>query len=131
MTHRTNLEPVSMPDVLPKVLPSPWIVIEKRMDGSAYQDPLLGLRVIASTFRAQDGKAWLHVSCSRADKLPSWDEMKLVKDLFVGIDRYAYQVFPPKSRYVNFHPHVLHLWSCLDAGPMGEVLPDFAEGGMI
>jgi hypothetical protein len=49
------------------------------------------------------------------------------KELFVGREAEAYQVFPPRSRYVNVCTTALHLWHPLD----GEVLPDFRKGGMI
>jgi hypothetical protein len=37
---------------------------------------------------------------------------------------YAYAVFPPADRYVNIHPHCLHLWARLDGS---AVLPEFSE----
>lgn len=64
---------------------------------------------------------WLHVSASYADRLPTWEDMRAVKETFCGTDREAYIVLPPTERYINDHAFVLHLWCCLD-GPM---LPDF------
>lgn len=79
------------------------------------------LAVICSAQVEADGKRWIHVSCSRADRLPSWKDLRRVKDVFVGVHRKAVQVFPAQSEYVNVHPNVLHLWACLD----GDPLPDF------
>lgn len=63
------------------------------------------LRVIAS-----DGAGWEHVSVSRTDRCPTWDEMCQVKDLFWDEDDCVIQFHPPRSEYVNNHPYCLHLW---------------------
>lgn len=67
-----------------------------------------------------DGKVWRHLSVSvaRPPRLPTWDELRQMKELFLG-DAKAVMVFPSKREYVNDHPHVLHLFS----GP--DELPDF------
>jgi hypothetical protein len=85
-----------------------------------------GLSVIWSVYRELDGRVWLHASMAQRDRVPTWDELKELKDWLIASDRYAYQVLPPISRYVNLHPHVLHLWAVVD-GP--EPLPDFLRGG--
>jgi len=97
-----------------------------------YEDPFLcfrkigdNLAVIASGATEKDGRRWLHVSLSRPSRLPSWEDLREVKDTFIGKDRKAVQVLPPEAEYVNRHPHVLHLWSCFD----GDVLPDFRREG--
>lgn len=89
--------------------------------------PMVALRVICSARLEADGKRWMHVSCSRQDRLPDWQDLRLVKDTFIGRDRLAIQVLPRASEYVNCHPRVLHLWSCLDSDPC----PDFRHEGMI
>lgn len=75
------------------------------------------LQVIAS-----DGLGWEHVSVTWRDgdhyRTPTWDEMCLIKDLFWGLEECVIQYHPPRSRYVNVHPHVLHLWK-----PIGVELP--------
>ena len=73
------------------------------------------LQIIAS-----DQEGWEHVSVSRlkGDDPPSWEEMAFVKDLFWEEEEMAIQYHPPKSRYVNNHPFVLHLWK-----PIGIELP--------
>lgn len=83
------------------------------------------LRVICSAAVYRDGKRWMHVSCSCPSKLPTWDDLKLVKDTFIGPDRVAIQVLPRAAEHVTIHPHVLHLWSCLD----GDPCPDFRDAG--
>jgi hypothetical protein len=69
---------------------------------------LVTLQVIAS-----DGKGWDHVSVvaiSQYQRCPSWEEMCLVKRMFFRDDELVLQFHPPKHRYVNCHPHCLHLW---------------------
>lgn len=65
--------------------------------------------VIAST-----GMGWEHVSVSRKDRAPLWDEMCQVKALFWDDDDCVMQLHPPKADYVNNHSKCLHLWRPLD-----------------
>jgi hypothetical protein len=85
------------------------------------------IKVIVSIDLPPDGRRWIHLSCSHEDRLPNWEELKEVKERFIGEEKTALQVLPPKSRYVNFHPHRLHLWHCLD----GDVVPDFTNNGIL
>ena len=61
---------------------------------------------------ADDGATtgWEHVSCSFANRTPTWDEMARVKGLFWDEEECVVQFHPAKSEYVNRHPHCLHLW---------------------
>lgn len=59
---------------------------------------------------ASDGMGWEHVSVSRMDRCPTWDEMCQVKAMFWGEDDCVVQYHPPRSEYVNNHPRCLHLW---------------------
>ena len=63
------------------------------------------LRIIAS-----DGMGWEHVSVSRKDRCPTWDEMCQVKALFWEPQDCVIQFHPSASEYVNLHPFCLHLW---------------------
>ena len=121
------------------VLPEPWAAnlfperpllfmnIPHPHTSFAYQHVNMPLFVLCSARTENDGKRWMHVSCSRRNRLPSWEELRLVKDTFIGRERKAIQVLPPDSEYVNIHGYVLHLWCCLDVDP----LPDFRQAGMI
>jgi hypothetical protein len=71
-----------------------------------------------------DGKWWLHVSVSHPHKLPTWAELKEVKELFIGRDKKAIQILPNEKEYVNMHPYCLHLFHSDEDG-----LPDFTHGG--
>lgn len=101
-----------------------WALISRASDGAAYQRAD-GLKVIASIAEEEDGKQWLHVSCSRRARLPTYGDMVDVKAIFVGEHREAYQVFARASKHVNLMPFCLHLWCRLD----GPALPDFTRGG--
>ena len=59
---------------------------------------------------------WDHVSVSvftrgalHLSRLPTWEEMARIKDLFWEAEDCVMQVHPPKSEYVNM-AEVLHLW---------------------
>ena len=80
------------------------------------------LRVISSGSAWEGAKGWEHVSVSRADgRMPSWLEMKKVKELFWRDDECVVQYHPPKSDYVNIADGCLHLWRHEDGFPMPPV----------
>jgi hypothetical protein len=85
------------------------------------------LAVICTARVEADGQRWIHVSFARPDKVPTWADASRVKRVFVGEERKAVQVMPCVSEHVNFHPHCLHLFACLDRDP----LPDFRVLGTI
>lgn len=57
---------------------------------------------------------WEHVSISVSDykgtRIPLWSEMCWAKGLFWDDEECVVQYHPPKSDYVNQHPHCLHLF---------------------
>ena len=61
---------------------------------------------------------WEHVSAHILEfgrtRMPTWSEMCAIKDTFWNEDELVVQYHPPKSEYVNCHPHVLHLWKPTD-----------------
>ena len=67
---------------------------------------------------ASDEGGWQHVSVSREDRVPTWDEMCEVKDMFFGPDVWVMQFHPAASDYVNYHKNCLHLWR-----PTGAAFP--------
>lgn len=104
--------------------PDGWHRVEPWGDGLVWER-LTGqnIQVIEDITTKSDGRKWLHVSVSKPNhKMPTYDDLQLVRVLFVGEHRECYQVFPTKERYVNLG-NVLHLWACLDQ-PEG-VLPHF------
>lgn len=109
---------------LPRVLPIGWDEF-KSPSGFGYIK-YGDLKVIISGTE-YDGEWWLHLSASRTRSIPSHEDLKEVKDLFIGRENLAVQVFPPKSEFINLHPYVLHLWHRPDKRPT----PDFRIDGMI
>jgi hypothetical protein len=43
-------------------------------------------------------------------RVPNWEEMCFLKNLFWNEEETVVQFHPKASEYVNCHPHVLHLW---------------------
>lgn len=106
------------------ILPPGWECTQEGVDGAMYDSKSSGLRVISSVALESDGYFWLHVSVSRRSRLPTWEDLRFVKDIFIGPGAKAIQVLPSENEYVNINPFVLHLWACLD----GDPLPDFTRG---
>jgi hypothetical protein len=53
---------------------------------------------------------WDHVSVSRKNRCPNWQEMEHVARLFYDEDEVAMQLHVPASDHVNNHPTSLHWW---------------------
>ena len=67
--------------------------------------PNRGLKIIGSS-----GEGWDHVSVSREDRTPTWEEMEWVKrELFDARDC-VMQLHVPVAEHKNHHPHCLHMW---------------------
>lgn len=125
--QRYPVDPAQVRAMLARVPPA-WTLISRSEDGAAFRRGTI--QVITSLELYDDHNLWVHVSaCGRAGQLkyclPSWDELKRVKHDFIGEDRWAYQVFPPASEYVNLNPYVLHLFALFEGTP---ALPDFTRG---
>lgn len=130
MDYEPDPDRRALNECMPRVLPAAWQEHPKGLHGLEGRvfSRSDGLRVIATVSIEPDQRRWLHVSCSRSKRIPSHEDLLAVKELFVGRDRLALQVFPPADEYVNFHPHTLHLWCALT----GErITPDFRKGGLI
>lgn len=80
--------------------------------------------IIASCAPHDDGNEWVHASIAHSNRMPTYDDLKLLHRAVFG-DGWAYQVFAPPSDHVNIHEFALHLWGRLDGQP---VLPDFTFG---
>ena len=59
---------------------------------------------------ASNGGGWDHVSVSKKNRIPTWDEMCAIKDMFFEPEEVDVQYHPKQSEYVNNHPYCLHLW---------------------
>jgi hypothetical protein len=116
----------------PMSLPKEWRLIElpqgHPLEGLRIYSRKGGLQVLFSADNMEgDGKTWLHVSLSRETKLPSYEDMCIVKSLFVGDERVAIQILPTRKDWININPTVLHLWSAIE----GINIPDFGKAGTI
>lgn len=60
------------------------------------------------------GGGWDHVSISYRNRVPTWDEMCKVKDLFFDPEETCVEYHPARSEYVNCMPYCLHIWRWQD-----------------
>ena len=109
-------------------VPPSWTMVRGIPYGGAFKRG--NVQVLFSVHRYDDGRIWLHVSAcvrlgAREFDLPAWEDLKRVKNDFIGPDRWAYQVLPPTKDYVNDHACVLHLFALATGEP---ALPDFTMG---
>lgn len=58
----------------------------------------------------QQGGKLLHLSVSYANKLPTWDDLRLVRAGFFRDDIDAMMVMPQEKDYINTHQFTFHLW---------------------
>jgi len=73
-------------------------------------------------------RKWVHLSIARPDRMPDWQLLRDMKNLFFGRERQAIQVLPSESVYVNIHPYCLHLWTPADDE---WPIPDFGKYGTL
>lgn len=67
------------------------------------------LRVIRSI---DDGL--MHLSISRADRYPSWDEIRDTRYELLPDEKTFGLLLPPRAEYVNVHQNCFHLWEIDD-----------------
>lgn len=110
--HLPNLQNITAvePARYRRPVPDCWQLIERTPQKDAWQEDG-GLLVICSRDRMFRGCWWLHVSASRPNRIPSWDDLRRVKDEFIGRNEVAVQMLPADRDYVNLCPNCLHLWS--------------------
>lgn len=125
--RRCSMSSIVKPYQVPTVLPPGWRQTESHSPYMARYRRKGGLLVLLSAEQKPGDQLWLHVSASRPSGMPTWSDLREVKDVFIG-DRYAYQVLPNQAHYVNMHPNVLHLFACIRGGPKdGRMLPEFSR----
>jgi len=70
----------------------------------------LPTKVRASFVVGFDEDGWEHVSIELyARRLPTWEEMCFIKDIFWDEEEEVVQIHPKKSQYVNM-TEALHMW---------------------
>lgn len=60
------------------------------------------------------GGGWEHISIDGKHRMPTWEEMCQLKDMFFNYDECCVQYHPPKSEYVNNVKHCLHIWKPIE-----------------
>lgn len=68
--------------------------------------------------RPEDPLRW-HISLSGPGRVPSWGELVEAAHLLRPGVPFVVSV-PPRSMWMNVHPHVLHLWETGDAALIEE-----------
>lgn len=68
------------------------------------------------SFIASWGGGWDHVSVAplRSYKVPTWDMMCKIKQIFFKPSEAVIQIHPPEDQYVNNKVNCLHLWRAND-----------------
>jgi hypothetical protein len=98
--------------------PDGWCLV--RVDRSA--------SVIVTTAQQDDGLDWTHASLAHEDRLPSYEELVLLRSAVWGSTGWAFQVFAPPTSHVNIHRFALHLWGRADGA---NPFPNFGAAGSI
>lgn len=80
-----------------------------------------GLTVLVSTEEHGPMRPYRHVSVARRGRIPSYDDVKWVKQAFIGDEHAAYQVFPRAAEHVNLHNFALHLWQPLFPNHLDDI----------
>lgn len=103
-------------------IPKNWKLISKGSSGGVFQKG--NVKAIITSEVHGDGRAWIHLSVSKKNSLPTYGDLKRAKKDFLGPESRAMLFFPPESEHVNLHKYCHHLWCCVDEDP----LPDFPVG---
>ena len=64
------------------------------------------------------GAGWEHLSVSMPNRIPTWDQMCVMKELFWDDDECCMQLHPAKKDYINHHKYCLHIWK-----PINDKIP--------
>ena len=88
-------------------------VIDEAIDGirGQYYDSLSSRWL---TYVFSWGGGWEHLSVSTPNKIPTWEQMCRMKDIFWNDDEVCIEYHPKKSEYVNNHSYCLHIWKPID-----------------
>ena len=74
----------------------------------------------------EDGMEQVSVSPKKKFRVPTWDDMCVLKDVFFEDEEEAYQIHPKKSEYVNVVENCLHLWK-----PKGHEINELISKGEV
>lgn len=107
-------------------VPSSFAGISECLCFGAYEqrvlrDPLLAIVTIDNY--GDEGK-WLHLSVSRAGRIPSWSDLVTARDELGYREWLFVQIVAPASRWINVHRYTMHLWSRLDRETVPQAVWD-------
>lgn len=95
-------EPKEIRKRLPYVIP---------VGAGIMQSEIVINKLKGSVVFSDDENGWEHVSFSPYNgKMPTWDDMCKLKELFWKDEEEVIQIHPKKSEYVNMMENCLHLW---------------------
>lgn len=102
---------------LGKSIPFEWVITQIRDNSASYRH-LLSMLVVSESIHVHNEQRWLHVSVSHSSRMPTWGELKTVKNIWIG-DKVAYHVLPRRVRLVEDadDAYTLHVWCPLDNDP--------------
>lgn len=103
---------------LGRSIPLGWIITSIRDNSASYRH-LLSMLIVSESVHESDGQRWLHITVSHPACIPTWQEIKRVKSIWIGDDRVAYHVLPSASTYDDGS---FHLWTPLDDDPFPEAM---------
>ncbi|HJA81276.1 MAG TPA: hypothetical protein H9776_05930 [Candidatus Mediterraneibacter intestinipullorum] len=83
-------------------------ILRESFDGMSGMLHMTGLK--NCTIIASWAGGWEHVSVCPSNRVPTWNEMCQIKDMFWDDDEVVMQLHPAKSNYVNLMENCLHLW---------------------
>jgi hypothetical protein len=66
--------------------------------------------LVAQEDRFGNGSKLWHLSISRTDRYPGWDEIKDARYTLLPLGFTFALLLPPPNEYVNVHPNCFHLW---------------------
>ena len=92
-----------------------------------YVEPVRnGLRAIVTVDLMDGWQAghWLHLSISRADRVPTWAELVRARDALGYKEWLFIQMLAPASAWLNVHDYCMHLYHRLDQETVPRVLWD-------
>lgn len=72
------------------------------------------------------GFGWEHLSASTRNKVPEWDVMCKLKEIFWKDDECCVEYHPKREDYVNNMPYCLHIWKKI--GSEFEMPPSILVG---
>lgn len=98
---------------IPAIIPKGWRIVNIAGAIMLHKDLPSGLRIMFSIERRDDGKEEKHMSFSRRDRYPDWEEMRdfLCESDLIDPMLEITMTLPPKNNpeeYVNFHKNCFH-----------------------